>query len=626
MSFITRRVVTIASDLLVVNAALFLAFFLRFDLDFFYANIFNSYLALIAPISVIRLCVFYFFGLQDWSFRYAGLSDALRLFAAVSIGSVGLIAFVAFFHFQEFRMQLGRSVLVIDYLLCLVLIGCSRYSFRIFLKLDRRIKARALLAFLPNTLIVGAGDAGEMIARELLKGKNRSCRIVGFIDDDANKRNIRIHGIKVLGSTHELDRIVELHQVEEIILAIPAATGKTIRSIIDRCQNKSIQFKILPDLESILSGRASIKEIRDVSSEDLLDREVVQINGKEVGDLIRNKVVLISGAGGSIGSELCRQVAAFHPRLLLLFDIVENDVYFLGLELMKKNPLLRFKTIIGDIRDIGLLKNTFSVYRPQIVFHAAAHKHVPLMEENPVAAVKNNVLGTRNLVYAAHHYRTEKFVLISSDKAVNPSSIMGTTKRIAEMLVQAKAAKSKTKFMAVRFGNVLGSKGSVIPLFKKQIEEGGPLTVTHPEMRRYFMSLTEAAQLVVQAAAIGRGAEIFILDMGEQIKIMDLARNLITLSGLEIDKDVSIKCVGLRPGEKLYEEILLEKEHDGATKSDKIFVAAADKTLCLKNLRKKIAKLEWLARTMQTEKIQETIHAIIMDPESVPSNSRLANV
>jgi FlaA1/EpsC-like NDP-sugar epimerase len=321
-------------------------------------------------------------------------------------------------------------------------------------------------------------------------------------------------------------------------------------------------------------------------------------------------VVLVTGAGGSIGSELCRQIIKFEPSLLLLFDHNENDTYFLELELKEKHPYLKLKTIIGDIKDVGLLKHTFSKYKPDIVFHSAAHKHVPLMEENPVAAVKNNIIGTRNFIYAAEHYGVKSFVMISTDKAVNPTSIMGASKRIAEMMIQAKAKIAKTKFMAVRFGNVIGSSGSVVPIFKKQIEKGGPITVTHPDVKRFFMTDSEAAQLVIQAGAIGNGGEIFILDMGEQIKISDLAKNLITLSGLEVDEDIEIKYIGLRPGEKMEEETLLDIEHDKATKCDKVFIAQPSNFDPVK-VRRDIKSLERMANVMDGPRIVEKIKKMV---------------
>lgn len=366
---------------------------------------------------------------------------------------------------------------------------------------------------------------------------------------------------------------------------------------------------IAPQLNKILSGKLVIKP-REVQPEDLLGRETVYIDLKGVGDYIRDKVVLITGAGGSIGSEIARQVARFEPKEVILFDHHENFIYFLIIEFKVKYPKVKVKTFIGDIRDVGLLKQIFSKNKPQVVFHAAAHKHVPLMEENPVAAVKNNVFGIRNLIYASNHYGVERFILISTDKAVNPTSIMGMSKRIAEMILQAKSKGSKTKFMAVRFGNVLGSSGSVVPLFKKQIAEGGPITIPHPDVERYFMSVREAVMLVLQAGAIGQGGELFILDMGEQIKVMEIAKNLIALSGLTLGKDIEIKTIGLRPGEKLSEEILLNKEKDKVTKHEKIYTSQPQE-FDRADLHKKLKELKHLADMMNNTEVVKKIKEII---------------
>jgi FlaA1/EpsC-like NDP-sugar epimerase len=403
--------------------------------------------------------------------------------------------------------------------------------------------------------------------------------------------------------------VVEEYGIDELIIAIPSAKGDVIRSIISYCQIPSVKIRIVPGLQKILSGDLEVKP-RDVLPEDLLGRETVSINEKEVKDYLSGKVVLVTGAGGSIGSSLCRHIVNFGPKEILLFDHNENDVYYLGIEFLTKYPKIKFRTIIGDIKDIGLLKQVFSFYRPQVIFHAAAHKHVPLMEENPEAAIKNNIVGSRNLIYAANHYKVERFILISTDKAVNPTSVMGITKRIAEMILQSKAKVSKTKFMAVRFGNVLGSNGSVVPLFKKQIAEGGPLTLTHPEVKRYFMSVNEAAQLVLQAGAMGKVGEIFVLDMGEQIKILDLAKELVALYGLKVDEDIKIKFIGLRPGEKLYEETLLDSERDKATKEDKIYIAQSD-NFDPRVLRRKIKDLERVVNIMDKDKAIKKLREII---------------
>lgn len=595
-----RKPIMFLVDLVFINMSMLLAFMIRFD---WYPSRINWNLCLFLMLSatVIRIFLFAFCGLYQWSFRYASLSEALNVVRAVSVGSLLLIA-VAFFRQSN---EIGRSVLVIDYLLCLFLILVSRFLPRALIKIGQKRHSG-----LKRTLIVGAGAAGAMAARELLNARKRIYHPVGFVDDEPGKIYSRIHGIKVLGTTNDIEALVKMYDVEEIIIAIPSASGKTIRDIVSKCAKTEARIKTVPELHKILTGEIAIKEIRDVQAEDLLGRETVQINMNDVSPFIRDKVVLITGAGGTIGSELCRHIVKFSPKMLILYDCNENDVYFLRLDIEERFPGLCQKTIIGDIKDIGLLKHTFSRYRPQVVFHSAAHKHVPLMEENVVAAVKNNIIGTRNFMYAAEHYRAEVFVMISTDKAVNPTSVMGASKRIAEMIVQTKSKTARTKFMAVRFGNVIGSSGSVVPVFKQQIEKGGPVTVTHPEVRRFFMSASEAVQLVIQAGALGKGGEIFILDMGEQIKIIDLARNLVTLSGLNPDKDIEIKFIGLRPGEKMHEEMLLDIEDDKATKHDRIYIAQPNDFNPVQ-LRKDIRELERLANLMDEARIIKKIKEMI---------------
>ena len=588
-----RKPAMVLGDLLLINASLFLAFMIRFNWQIS-PTVISGYISLILWVTVLRLALFWIFGLYQWSFRYASIYEAIAILKAVTVSTLLLIA-IAFF--QQQRAEIGRSLLLIDYLICLFFISAFRFFPRLIISLRQNHYINP-----KRVVIVGAGSAGEMIARELINRSNRTYQPIGFIDDNPTKKNARIHGIKVLGNREKIAGIVKRYKVDEVIIAIPSAEGGVIRDIISHCERAETKFKILPGLHQILTGEVDIKQIRDVKPEDLLGRETVQINDAEVKTFLQDKTVLVTGAGGSIGSELCKQIVRFNPGQLILYEYSENDVYFLEIELKSKYPYLKFKTIIGDIKDISLLKYTFSKYRPQVVFHSAAHKHVPLMEDNPPAAVKNNVIGTRNFIYAAEHYGVERFVLISTDKAVNPTSVMGASKRIAEMLIQAKAKNSRTKFMAVRFGNVIGSSGSVVPLFKKQIEEGGPVTVTHPEIKRYFMSVKEAAQLVLQAGAIGNGGEIFILDMGEQIKIVDLAKSLITLSGLEVGKDISVKFIGLRPGEKLYEETLLNIEKDKATKYEKIYITQPNDFNPTK-LRKDIKQLEELANIMTGDKI-----------------------
>lgn len=590
----------LAIDLVLINLSLILAFAIRFDWQLT-PDLVSKCVYFMAWASVTRVLLYAAFGMYQWSFRYASISEVLNIIKSVTIGSLVLVT-IAFFT-QPITM--GRSLLMIDWLLCLFLAITSRFLPRVSIKFKKGKHEN-----LKRVLIVGAGATGEIVAREMINSPRRVYNPIGFIDDNDTKLHSRIHGVKVLGITDNIKNVVEQYNCEEIIIAIPSASGSVIRNIVSKCEKTDVKIKTVPGMHEIITGEIAIRQLRDVQPEDLLGRETVNISSEDVSSFINDKVVLVSGAAGTIGSELCKQILKFDPSKIILFDYNENDLYFLELELKEKFPYIKLQTVIGDIKDIGLLKNVFSLSKPDIVFHSAAHKHVPLMEDNPIAAVKNNIVGTRNLMYAAEHYKVENFVMISTDKAVNPTSIMGASKRIAEMMLQAKASRARTKFMAVRFGNVIGSSGSVVPIFKKQIEEYGPVTVTHPEVKRYFMTASEAAQLVIQAGAIGAGGEIFVLDMGEQIKIIDLARNLITLSGLEPDVDIEIKFIGLRPGEKMHEETFLDIEHDRATKYDKIYVTQPNNFNPMQ-LRRDIRVLEKYAHLMDEKNIIKKIMSMV---------------
>jgi FlaA1/EpsC-like NDP-sugar epimerase len=596
-----RRPIIIALHLALVIFAYIFAFYLRFDFQ-----ITNSYWQLISktlPVLVcIKMIILGYFGLYSGLWKYASIDDIWRILKANVLATLCFIFAVFFFHSLS---GFPRSIFALDFILCFCFISGIRFGNRLVREKFRpqhRIKRK-------KALIVGAGEAGVMVLKESQINPKTNIEIVGFIDDDRRKKGLRIQGVNILGACGNIPAIVEEYGVEEIIIAIPSAKGEEIRGIIAHCKVPSVKIRIVPGLQKIISGDLEVKP-REIKPEDLLGRETVMINEKEIKDYLFEKVVLVTGAGGSIGSALCRQIVNFSPREILLFDHNENDVYYLGIEFLTKYRHIKFKTIIGDVRDIGLLKSVFSLYKPEIVFHAAAHKHVPLMEENPAAAVKNNIIGSRNLIYAANHYKVERFIFISTDKAVNPTSVMGMTKRIVEMILQSKAKISRTKYMAVRFGNVLGSDGSVIPLFKRQIEEGGPLTITHPEVKRYFMSINEASQLVLQAGSMGKAGEIFILDMGEQIKILDLAKEMIILYGLKPDEDIKIEYIGLRPGEKLFEETLLNTEKDKATKADKIYIAELD-AFDSRLLRKRIKDLERVANVMDSAAVVKRLQEII---------------
>lgn len=448
-----------------------------------------------------------------------------------------------------------------------------------------------------RVIIVGAGNAGEALLREMLRRKDTNYQVVGFVDDDPAKQQMSIHGITVLGMVDQLPDICEKHSIDEIAIAIPSATRKQLRRVVQVCQGTKLRFSTIPSLTDIAAGKLKVSQMRDVDINDLLGREVIQLDLQQIAAFLTGKVILVTGAGGSIGSEMCRQVCAFDPKLLLLVEQSENPLFFIENELRKNYPRVPMEAVICDITDKLRVEQVFGKFHPDVVIHAAAHKHVPLMENNPGEAIKNNVIGTRTIADAADAFGASHFVMISTDKAVNPTSIMGSSKRIAEMYIQDLNSTSKTHFVTVRFGNVLGSNGSVVPIFKQQIADGGPVTVTHAEMTRYFMTIPEASQLVLQAAAMGQGGEVFLLDMGEPVKIVDLARELITLSGFRPGEDIEIEFTGLRPGEKLFEELSIVGEDKIPTKHPKI---AIWKTI-QKDRKTLHAGIERLIATAQTQ-------------------------
>ncbi len=516
---------------------------------------------------LFSLTVMYKYKLYHRIWSYASVGELLGIIKSASLSSA---AVVLVFYFIPLGTGFPRSVIVLNWVLMILFIGGSRFLWRI--TRDNYIKSESRIG-IKRALIVGAGDAGAMVARELKRPNGIHVRPVGFIDDDPKKQSLHLLGMPVLGTREDIPGLVDQYFIDEIIIALPSAPREVIRDIVNICKGTGVQMKLLPGVYELINGRVSINQIREVQVEDLLGREPVQVDLKEIAGYLREQVVLVTGAGGSIGSELCRQTCRFNPKLIVLLGHGENSIYEIELELRRKYPNLHIETEIADIQDRVKIDTIFGKYKPEVVFHAAAHKHVPLMERNPEEAVKNNILGTRNVAEAADKVHSKVFVMISTDKAVNPTSVMGATKRVAEMIVQSMHKVSKTRFVAVRFGNVLGSRGSVIPVFKKQIAEGGPVTVTHPDMVRYFMTIPEAVQLVVQAGAMAKGGETFILDMGEPVKIDDLARDLIRLSGFEPNVDIKVEYTGVRPGEKLYEELLTEAEGTLKTKHERIFVA-----------------------------------------------------
>lgn len=517
-------------------------------------------------VGAVIICIFtYLTRLHSASLKHASITELAR----VSVVSLALLISLVIVFVAEGSTDLSWCVVTsgIFFIISSVVVSSYR-TFLMFKGYISIIKSKDK----KNVLIIGAGVAGTTILREIQNSDKISLKAVGFIDDDEAKIGTSIMGVKVLGKTDDVVKHAKETNADLIIIAIPTTSAKNIKRISNLCLNTGCEIKTLPGLYQLIDGEVSVSRLRDVDVQDLLGREPVKVNLDEVMGYIEDQVVLVTGGGGSIGSELCRQIASHNPKQLIILDIYENNAYEIEQEIKRKLPNVNLLTLIASIRDSGKMDDVFKTYRPDIVFHAAAHKHVPLMETSPNEAVKNNVFGTYKVVKCADKYGVKKFVQISTDKAVNPTNIMGATKRVCEMIIQAFSRKSKTQFVAVRFGNVLGSNGSVIPLFKKQIAEGGPVTVTHKDIIRYFMTIPEAVSLVLQAGAYANGGEIFVLDMGEQVRIYDLAVNLIKLSGYEPDKDIEIKVTGLRPGEKLYEERLMAEEGLEKTANDRISI------------------------------------------------------
>lgn len=560
----------VALDIISICLSAALSLYLHFDFApaVEYVDIMVSGL----PVFIIIGCLSnYAYRLYNRIWKYAGVSELLAIvascFTTVALSHV-------YINYQG--IEIFSSIYIIAGSLLLIFVGGSRLALRVATYINSLPRFRHKFDDyndLRNVLIIGAGDAGAVIARELQRYHTEGRKVVGFIDDAPAKQNQEMFGVKVLGGRFSIKENVIANNVDEIIIALPSVKGEEVRKIVDICKQTDCKLKILPGIYEIINGKASVSKLRDVQIEDLLGREPIHLDNTAVKDYIADKVVLVTGGGGSIGSEICRQVAKMGPKKLLMMGKGENSIYEIHQEMLNTHPELKVVPIIADVRDCQRMEDIMAYFHPQVIFHAAAHKHVPLMEYQPIEAVKNNVWGTKVVAETADKFGVETFVMISTDKAVNPTSVMGCTKRVAEMFVQSMNAISKTRFVAVRFGNVLGSRGSVIPLFKKQIAKGGPVTVTHPDMKRYFMTIPEASQLVLQAGAMAKGGEVFVLDMGTPVKISDLAKDLIRLSGLTPDVDIKIKYTGLRPGEKLFEELLSAEDGTEQTDHEKIFIA-----------------------------------------------------
>lgn len=538
-----------------------------------YATTFNTMILVSSVLLLTSHHIFsYIFGLYRRAWRYASIEELFGIIAVVSL-SIILVAIVQAIYYGN----IYERALIVTWMLHILLIGGVRFAWRYFNLYKISLKplfSHETRAKQKQTLIIGAGSAGRMLARQLKENPKSGLHPVAFIDDDPSLQKLKIGGLTVEGSTEQLEKIVKERGIEHIIIAMPSVNRKRIGEIVTLAKKVCKDVQILPMIEDLVLGNVSVNQIRDVSIEDLLGREPVQLDTTGIASKIQGKTVLVTGAGGSIGSELCRQLCQFNPASIILLGHGENSIYSIDMELKNRYDDIAFIPVIADVQDRKRIFDVMEKYRPSFVFHAAAHKHVPLMEYNPTEAVKNNIFGTKNVAEASDYTGVDTFVLVSTDKAVNPTNVMGATKRFAEMIIQDLAKRSNTRFVAVRFGNVLGSRGSVVPLFQEQIKKGGPVTVTHPDMTRYFMTIPEAARLVIQAGALARGGEIFVLDMGEPVKIVDLAKNLIRLSGFSED-EIKIEFTGIRPGEKMYEELLSENEIYPKQIFPKIFIGKA---------------------------------------------------
>jgi len=548
-----RMLILMFADACAVALASILGLLVRFDfrmnkIPVEYLNATNRYLFFYI---VLTLVIFFAFRLYAIMWSMAGIREVLHIIGACTLASLVQIAGMTLL-----QCTVPRSYYVISFVALCCMEVLIRLSYRIMVTMSPSPSRKSSR----RVLIVGAGSAGTVILKEMANSRYTDGQVMCFVDDNVNKVGKYLNGVPIAGTRNDIPRLVNQYHIDEIYIAIPAASAEQRKEVIEICRETGCQIKTLPGIYQLLNGEVSLSKLRKVEIEDLLGRDPIKVNLDEIMDYVSGKVILVTGGGGSIGSELCRQIAAHNPKRLIIFDIYENNAYDIQMELREKYPDLDLKVLIGSVRNTHRVEMIFKKYKPEIVYHAAAHKHVPLMEDSPNEAIKNNVFGTYKVAKAADKYGTKRFVLISTDKAVNPTNIMGASKRMCEMVIQMMNNKSSTDFVAVRFGNVLGSNGSVIPLFKKQIEQGGPVTVTHPDIIRYFMTIPEAVSLVLQAGAYAKGGEIFVLDMGKPVKILDLARNLIRLSGYTPDVDIKIEFTGLRPGEKLFEELLMNEE------------------------------------------------------------------
>ena len=606
-----KRIVVLCGDIFLAALSYTLAFLIRFEMGIpppYLSTMWNT----LPWIVILRSVTFWYFGLYRGLWRFASIEDLLSIVKATSASSVFILLYFYLIHHMS---GYPRSVFFIDWLILTLLLGGSRFSLRLLREVkhlnDRGGK---------RVLIVGAGEAGENILREMIRNSDLDFNPVGLVDDDPAKRGSKIHGIRILGNRTDIPMLVTRHRIDEIIISIPSATGSQMRSIIEECSKTKARFKTVPSLPEIINGEASLSQIRDVYVEDMLGREPVQIQTGRIQEAIAEKRVLVTGAGGSIGRELCRQIAGFAPEHLLLFERAENSLFYVDKELRESFPGIHITPILADVANQKQTVEVFRQCRPHIVFHAAAHKHVSLMERTPLEAIRNNVLGTKYAADAAVETGVDKFLLISTDKAVKPINFMGMSKKIAEEYIAGISTLNSVRFLSVRFGNVIGSTGSSFRIFREQIRAGGPITVTDPRATRYFMTIPEAVQLVLQALSLGRGGEIFVFDMGKPINIYELAKTMVLLSGLELMRDVEITFTGLRPGEKLSEELFdPEAEELVSTEHGKINMIRRKGPCNFNSLLEHISKLERCVDCLDSVKLVCHVHETIQESKgSVP--------
>jgi len=600
-------------DVFLSLVAVLASYMIRLELIAIFPTYQVSLLWMLGSVILVKPIVYYFFGIYRRLWRYASIRELVLIIMAVTTASMIVSAIMITLFATGMFVGFPRSVLIIDWLLSISFVGGLRFLFRLVAETSSTAanSAKKNKRHKKDVLVIGAGDAGAIFVRELQKNPQLNMNPIGFLDDDPAKVNSEIHGIKVLAPLSQIDRVLETRPVDEVIIAIPSAGGTILRHVADVCRQQGVAFRTMPGLYELLGGAVNVSRLREVDISDLLRREPVHMDTTALGEVLRGKTVLVTGAGGSIGRELCRQIAQSQPARLLLLGHGENSIYEAMLELRDSIPSLEIQPLIADVRNLGRLRILFKRWQPEVMFHAAAHKHVPLMESNIEEAITNNVLGTRNIVTAALEFDVQRLVMISTDKAIRPVNVMGATKRIAEMTVLNAARTYHKAFTVVRFGNVLGSRGSVVPRFKRQIAKGGPITITHPDMKRYFMTIPEAVHLVLQASAMSQGGEAYVLNMGEQVKIQDLAEDLIRLSGLEPGEDIEIIYTGIRPGEKLSEDLWDQGFAYSPTKHPDINQVDSEEALSDESLNAVIDQLITLAAEGKPEEILDVLSSTI---------------